>query len=200
MFPKYSHMIAQNFWPTLLTILLRYAVSSSFKSGNQKIIKKSIPDSVKYSLGVFDQCKQPQRYSSLELSFFVFWNDFFNQLMSQRVHGSSSILLKLSSCMYVCSRNTAKTVHDSTKILGPPYSPFAYGVQYQVSFKSGNKKNYKKQFLIQSSTLQENLINANNLSGIVHWSYLVFFSWNDFFSSTAVTTGTQRVHGSSSII
>ena len=46
--------------------------------------------------------------------------------------------------MYVCSRNTAKTVHDSTKILGPPHSPFACGVQYQVSFKSGNEKIIKK--------------------------------------------------------
>ena len=47
-------------------------------------------------------------------------------------------------CMYECSRNTAKTVHDSAKFLGPPYSPFAYGVQYQVSFKSGNEKIIKK--------------------------------------------------------
>ena len=38
----------------------------------EKIIKKSIPNSVKYSLGEFDQCKQPQRYSSLDLSFFFF--------------------------------------------------------------------------------------------------------------------------------
>jgi len=58
------------------------------------------------------------------------------------------ILLKLSTCiyvcMYVCSRNTAKTVHDSAKILGPPNSPFSCGVQYQVLFKSGNKKIIKK--------------------------------------------------------
>ena len=47
-------------------------------------------------------------------------------------------------CMYVCSRNTAKTVHDSTKILGPPYSPFSCGVQYQVLSKSGNEKFIKK--------------------------------------------------------
>ena len=46
----------------------------SFRSnwGMKKNIKKSIPYSVKYwySLEVFDQCKQPQWYSSLELSFF----------------------------------------------------------------------------------------------------------------------------------
>ena len=54
--------------------------------------------------------------------------------------------------MYVCSQNTAKAVHESAKILGPHYSPFACGVQYQVSFKSGNeKKIFKNQFLIQSS-------------------------------------------------
>ena len=48
--------------------------------------------------------------------------------------------------MYVCicSRNTAKTVHDSTNILGPPYSPSSCGVQYQVSLKSGNEKIIKK--------------------------------------------------------
>ena len=43
-------------------------------------------------------------------------------------------------CMYVCSRNTAKTVHDSAKIFSPPYSSFSYGVRYEVSFKSGNEK------------------------------------------------------------
>ena len=54
--------------------------------------------------------------------------------------------------------------------------------QYQVSFKSGNeKKLLKNQFPIQSSTLQENLINANNLSGIVRWSYLFFFLEMIFF-------------------
>jgi len=100
--------------------------------------------------------------------------------------------------MYVCSRNTAKTVHDRAKILGPPYSSFTCGVQYQVSLKSGNEKIIKNQFPIQSSTVQENLINANNLSGIVRWSYLFFFSFFEiFFLSTAVITGTQRVHGSS---
>ena len=85
------------------------------------------------------------------------------------------ILLKLSSCMYVCSRNTAKTVHDSAKILGPPYSPYACSVQYRF-LQIGQRKNYlKNQFPIQSSTLREYLINANNLSGIVRWSYLFFF-------------------------
>ena len=78
--------------------------------------------------------------------------------------------------MYVCSQNTAKMVHDSAKFLGSPYSPFSCGVQYHVSFKSGNEKNYlKNQFPIQSSPLRENLINANNLSGIVRWSYLFIF-------------------------
>ena len=43
-------------------------------------------------------------------------------------------------CMYECFWNTAKTLHDSAKILGPPYSPFSCDVQYQVSFKSGNEK------------------------------------------------------------
>ena len=76
-------------------------------------------------------------------------------------------------CMYVCSRNAAKTVHDSANFLGPPYSPFSCSVQYQVSFKSG--KDLKNQFPIQSSTLREYLINANNLSGIIRWSYLLFF-------------------------
>ena len=42
------------------------------------------------------------------------------------------------------------------------------------------KKILKNQFPIQSSTLRENLINANNLSGIVRWSYLFFIFWNDF--------------------
>ena len=37
------------------------------------------------------------------------------------------------------------------------------------------KKLLKNQFLIQSSTLRENLINANNLSGIVRWSYRFYF-------------------------
>ena len=74
--------------------------------------------------------------------------------------------------MYVCSRNPAKTVHDSANILGPPYSPFSCGVQYQVSLKLGNEKIIKNIFPIQSSTLRENLINANNHSGIVCWSYL----------------------------
>ena len=46
--------------------------------------------------------------------------------------------------MYVCSQNTAKTVHDSANIFGPPYSPFSCGVQFQVSFKSGNEKIMKK--------------------------------------------------------
>ena len=59
----------------------------SFKSGNEKKIKKLIPDSVKYSSGEFDQCKQPQRYRLLELPclfFCFFWNDFFYQPLSQR--------------------------------------------------------------------------------------------------------------------
>ena len=75
---------------------------------------------------------------------------------------------------------------------------FHIDAQYQVSFKSDNEKNYlKNQFPNQSSTLREYLINVNNLSGIVRWSYLFFFFLKWFFSSTAVTTGTQRVHGSS---
>ena len=37
------------------------------------------------------------------------------------------------------------------------------------------------QFLIQSSTLREYLINAKNLSGIVRWSYLFFFLEMIFF-------------------
>ena len=52
--------------------------------------------------------------------------------------------------MYVCSRNTAKTVHDSANILGPPYSPFACGVQYQVSFKSDNEKKITKKSIPDS--------------------------------------------------
>ena len=75
--------------------------------------------------------------------------------------------LILYICMYVCSRNTAKTA---------PYSTFSCGVQYQVSFKSDNEKNIlKNQFPIQSSPLREYSINANNLSSIVRWSYLFFF-------------------------
>ena len=48
--------------------------SIKFRSNwaTKKLFKKSIPDSIKYSSGEFDQCKQPQRYSSLELSFFFF--------------------------------------------------------------------------------------------------------------------------------
>ena len=85
-------------------------------------------------------------------------------------------------CINVCSQNTAKTVHDSTKNFGPPYSPFSCGVQYQVSFKSGNEKNYlKNQFPIQSSTLREYLINANKLSGIIRWSHLFLFFEMIFF-------------------
>ena len=53
--------------------------SIKFRSNQatKKIIKKSIPDSVKYSSGEFDQCKQPQRYSSLELSCFFLEMIFF---------------------------------------------------------------------------------------------------------------------------
>ena len=61
------------------------------------------------------------------------------------------------------------------------------------------KKILKNQFPIRSSTLREYLINANNLSGIVRWSYLVCF-FEMMFLSTALTTRTQRVHGSSSIL
>ena len=121
----------------------------SLKSSNEKIISKSIPDSVKYSSGEFDQCKQPQRYSSLEVHIYIYFYFLFFLSTAvatgtQRIHGSSRILLKLSSCMYVCSRNTAETVQDSAKILVAPYSPFSCGVQYQVSFKSGNEKIIKK--------------------------------------------------------
>ena len=70
--------------------------------------------------------------------------------------------------------------NTSAKVLGPLYSPFSCGVQYQVSLKSGNEKIIKNQFPIQSSTLWENLINANNVSGIVRWSYL-FFLFEMFF-------------------
>ena len=67
--PKW-YTIAQKF-SAHLTIRLRCAVSSVVKIEQRKnYLKKSIPDSVKYSSGEFDQCKQPQRDSSLELCFF----------------------------------------------------------------------------------------------------------------------------------
>ena len=64
----------------------------------KKLFKKSIPDSVKYSSGVFDQGKQPQRYSLLELSFlfllsfvrsFVFVLFFFNDFFINRCHNGN---------------------------------------------------------------------------------------------------------------
>ena len=103
--------------------------------------------------------------------------------------------------MYVCSQNTAKTVHDSTKISGPPYSTFACGVQYQVSFKSGNERNYFKKSIPNlvkySSGVFDQYKQPQRYSSL---ELSFFFSWNDFFSSTTVTTVTQRVHGSSSIL
>ena len=84
--PK-RYMIAQQF-SAYFTHHSPAVCSIKFRSNlaTKKIIKKSIPDSVKYSSGEFDQCKQPQRYSSLELSFFYFsfLMIFFYQLLSQR--------------------------------------------------------------------------------------------------------------------
>ena len=70
--PK-RYMIAQTFLAHL-THHFPAVCSIKFRSNwaTKKIIQKSIPDSVKYSSGEFDQCKQPRRYSSLELSFFSF--------------------------------------------------------------------------------------------------------------------------------
>ena len=74
-----------------------------------------------------------------------------------------------------------RTIISST-FFSPLFFFLHIDAQYQVSLKSGNKKNIlKNQFPIQSNTLQENLINANNLSGIVSWSYLYLFFFNDFF-------------------
>ena len=65
---------AKNFSPPYSPFSCGVQCQVSFKSGNEKkLLKNQFPISVKYSLGEFDQCKQPQRYSSLELSFcFVF--------------------------------------------------------------------------------------------------------------------------------
>ena len=119
------------------------------------------------------------------------------------------VLLKLSSCMYVCvyvcSQNTAKTVRDSAKILGPPYSPFSCGVQYQVLFKSGNEKKYlkiKKLFKksipdsVKYSSGEFDQCKQPQWYSLLELSCCFFWKW--FFLSTAVTTGTKRVHGSSS--
>ena len=70
---KTVHDSAKNFSPPYSPFACAVQYQVSFKSGNEKIIKKSIPNSVKYSSGEFDQCKQPQRYSSLELSLFFFF-------------------------------------------------------------------------------------------------------------------------------
>ena len=74
MFPKYSQngtRQRKNFRATLPFVCgVQYHVL--FKLGNEKMFEKSIPDSGKYSSGVFDQCKQPQQYSSLELSLVFF--------------------------------------------------------------------------------------------------------------------------------
>ena len=45
-----------------------------------------------------------------------------------------------------------------------------------IKFRSNRatKKLLKNQFPIQSSTLRQNLTNADNLTGIVCWSYLIF--------------------------
>ena len=72
--------------------------SIKFRSNRttKKLEKKSIPDSVKYSSGEFDECKQPQWYSLLELSFFFFEMIFLSTAVTtgtQRVHGSSSTMV-----------------------------------------------------------------------------------------------------------
>ena len=66
---KTEHDSAKIFGPPYSPFSCSVQYQVSFKSGNEKIIKKSIPNSVKYSSGEFDQCKQPQWYRSLELSF-----------------------------------------------------------------------------------------------------------------------------------
>ena len=83
--------------------------------------------------------------------------------------------------LYVCSENTAKTVHDSANIC---VTLLTIRLRCAVSsfVQIGQRKKLlKNQFPIQSSTLQENLINANNLSGVVRWSYLCFFLEMIFF-------------------
>ena len=98
--------------------------------------------------------------------------------------------------MYVCSQNTGKTVHDSTIIFRATLLTILLRCAVSSFVQIGQQKILlKNQFPIQSSSLRENLINANNLSGIVRWSYLFFFEI--IFSSTTVTTGTHRGHGSS---
>ena len=67
---KMVHESTKLFGPPYSTFACGVQYQVSLKLGNKKIIQKSIPDSVKYSSGEFDQCKQPQRYSSLELSSF----------------------------------------------------------------------------------------------------------------------------------
>ena len=84
--------------------------------------------------------------------------------------------------MYVCSRNTAKTVHDRAKILGPPYSPFSCGVQYQVSFKSGNEKIIKKSIpdSVKYSSGEFDKCKQPQLYSLLELSFF-FFSLNDLF-------------------
>ena len=79
--------------------------SIKFRSNQatKKIIKKSIPNSVKYSSGEFDQCKQPQRYSSLEISVLFFFLEmifFINRCDNGNptgIHGSSRGEIKFLS-------------------------------------------------------------------------------------------------------
>ena len=53
------------------------------------------------------------------------------------------------------------------------HSPAVCSIKFREN--PATKKLLKNQFPIESSTLQWNLINAKNLSGIVRWSYLFFF-------------------------
>ena len=86
-------------------------------------------------------------------------------------------------CMYVCmfpkySQNSTRQRKNVRATLLTILLRCAISSFFQIGQR---KKLLKNQFPIQSSTLRENLINANNLSGIVCWSYLFFFLEMIFF-------------------
>ena len=176
------HYNAKIFGPPYSPFSCGVQYKVSFKSGNEKIIKKSIPDSVKYSLGLFDQCKQPQWYSSLELSFLFFLEMIFCMNCCHNGNPTGSWVVQyipktliLYVCMYVPEIQPKRyTIAQKFQCHLTHHSPAVCSIKFRSNWET--KKLLKNQFPIQSSTLREYLINANNLSGIVRWSYLFVFS------------------------
>ena len=91
----------------------------------------------------------------------------------------------LDTTVYLCSRNTAKSIHHSATILRAPYSPFACGGQYQRFVQ------------MESSTLGSQL-EANGFTSRLPWVH----NWKPMGSRVVYLgfiTGSQRVHESSTL-